>query len=359
MRDTLFGLAGGLLLCGALTAGAQAEDTIRWRMTTIVPETSNFYQLFALPLVKRVEELTDGRVVIEPYPAGIIAPSFEAHDAVLDGTADAVQAPPIHLVNRDPANALVGTIPGGMGPDALMHWMYQGGGKELLAEFRRETLGLHSIPAGLGGSELLAHAHKPIRTAEDLKGVKFRTAGAFAEILSEHFDAATTVVPGSEVYAMMERKAIDATEWSGPSENRVAGLQETAKYIMYPGSQTNAFFMEFAVKQETWDALPEDLQTKIEAAAQLATMDTLLAFDARDMEAWAELKKGRNEIVRIDDSLIQDIREAGRTWAYAKAEEQEAAGNPWMGRIADSYYAFYDNWLENAEFRAIDVKSAD
>src|SRR5690606_17230330 len=119
------------------------------------------------------------------------------------------------------------------------------------------------------------------------------------------------------------------------------------------------FFMEFAVKQETWDALPEDLQAKIEAAAQLATMDTLLAFDARDMQAWAELKQGRNEIVRIDDSLITGIREAARKWAYKKADEQEAAGNPWMRRIADSYYAFYDNWLDNAEFRAIDVKAAN
>lgn len=77
------------------------------------------------------------------------------------------------------------------------------------------------------------------------------------------------------------------------------------------------------------------------------------------MEAWAELKNGRNEIVRIDDSLINDIREAGRKWAFKKAEEQEAANNPWMRRIAESYYSFYDNWLENADFRAVDVKAVD
>ncbi|MEX2631262.1 MAG: TRAP transporter substrate-binding protein DctP [Tistlia sp.] len=345
-----------LVLLGFGASGAAAQETIKWKMNTWVPETSALYQLFALPLVKRVSELTDGRLEITPYPEGVIAPSLKAHEAVMDGTADAVQAPPILLYGRDPANAMFSVWPGGMGPDALYHWMYQGGGKELLAEFRAE-MGLHSIPSGLGGSELLGHSHVPIQTAEDLKGIKFRTLGAFATLLERYFEATPTVVPGSEVYAMMERKAIDAAEWSGPAENMISGLHETAKYVIYPGPQTNAFFMEFAVKQETWDALPEDLQTKVEAAAQLATMDTLLAFDARDMEAWAELKKGRNEILRLDDELIAKFRESGRALAFEVAKEQSEKGSDWMQRTADSYYAFYDNWLENAEFRAIDVQA--
>jgi TRAP-type mannitol/chloroaromatic compound transport system substrate-binding protein len=346
-----------VLLLTEVAQGQSPEEPIRWRMTTIAPETSAFYQLFAPPLVEHVKQLTDGRIEITPYPAGVIAPSFSAHDAVVDGTADAAQAPPIHLVSRDPVNAILGgAMPGGMGPDALMHWMYQGGGKELLAEQRREILGLHSIPAGMGGSELLGHCHKPIRTADDLKGVKFRTIGAFAEILEAFFGAAPTVVPGSEVYTMLERHAIDCAEWSGPAENTIAGLQETAKYIMYPGPQTNAFLMEFTVKKETWDALPADLQQKVEAAAMLASFETLLAFDARDIEAWEKLKQGDNEIVRLSDDLIAAFRDAGRQWAFEKAKEQAANGNPWMEEAAKSYFSFYDNWLENADFRAIDIR---
>jgi TRAP-type mannitol/chloroaromatic compound transport system substrate-binding protein len=354
MRRTTTALALALFATTGLQAAAQ--ERIEWRMTTIVPETSAFYQLFALPLVERVRQLTDGRVEITPYPAGVIAPSFSAHDAVADGTADAVQAPPVHLVSRDPTNALLGTIPGGMGPSALLHWHFQAGGKELLAEHRRATMGLHSLVAGLAGTELLGHAHVPIRTAEDLRGVRFRTIGAFADVLEQDFGAAPTVVPGSEVYSMMERRAIDAAEWSGPAENMIAGLQETARYIMYPGPQTNAWIMEFAVKAETWDALSPELQSKIEAAATLATLDSMLAFEAADIEAWGQLKAGNNEIVRLDDELIAQMREAGRRWAHARADEEDAKGNPFMRRATESYFGFLDNWLENADFRHIDVR---
>jgi TRAP-type mannitol/chloroaromatic compound transport system substrate-binding protein len=339
-------------------SSAQAAEKIQWRMNTWVPETSMLYQLFALPFVQRVSELTDGEVTITPYPTGVITPALKAHEAVLDGTADCVQAPPILLYGRDPTNAMFSVWPGGMGPEALMHWMYQGGGKELLAQFRREKMGLHSIPSGIGGSELLGHAHKPIRNASDLKGVKFRTLGAFATVLKDHFGAVPTVVPGPEVYTAMERKAIDAAEWSGPSENLTMALQETAKYIMYPGPQTNAFFMEFAIKAETWDKLPDRLKRKIEAAAKLATLDTMLAFDARDMEAWKKLKAGKNEIVRLDDALIEKFRVDSRALAMKIAAEEKAKGNPWMERVAQSYYASYDHWLQNAEYRHIDVKRA-
>jgi TRAP-type mannitol/chloroaromatic compound transport system substrate-binding protein len=353
-RSAVFTLIGVAL---ATTPSAHAQnEPIQWRMNTWVPETSALYRHFALPLVDRVRELTDGRIEITPYPAGVITPSLQAHDAVLDGTADLVQAPPILLYGRDPTSAMFSVWPGGMGPDALMHWMYQGGGKELLAEHRRATLGLHSLPSGMGATELLGHCSKPIRTAEDLEGVKFRTMGAFADVLGQYFGAAPTVVPGSEVYTMLERHAIDCAEWSGPAENLNTGLQETTRYILYPGPQTNAFFMELAMKAETWDALPADLQGKLEAATTLATIDTLLAFDARDIEAWARLKASDNEVIRLSDELVAKFRQAGRDLAFKRAAAEKKNGNPWMERVVQSYYGFYDGWLENADFRAVDVR---
>jgi TRAP-type mannitol/chloroaromatic compound transport system substrate-binding protein len=243
-----------------------------------------------------------------------------------------------------------------MGPEALSQWMWNGGGKELLAEHRRETMGLHSIPCGLGATELFAHSHKPLRTVEDFKGVKFRTAGSFADVLTA-MGASPTVVPGGEVYTMLERQAIDATEWSGPSENIKAGLHEIAKYIIYPGVHTNAFFQEFAISAEKWDAIPENLQQKIEAACRLSSLDTLMAFDAKDRKAWVEMTSGKNEIIRLDDATIDRIRELGRKWVYDRVAEQEAAGNHWMKRIADSYFAFYDDWMANTPYRAVDYRA--
>lgn len=352
-------LGAGMLVGATLTAavaGSAEAQTVRWRMTQAFPDTSNFYTLFALPFIERVKLLTDGQVVIQPFPAGVIAPSFQAYDAVMEGTADAGQSSAVYIVNRDPANAILNVFPGGMGPEALSQWMWKGGGKELLAGHRRETMGLHSIPAGLGATELFAHSRRKIQTLEDFKGLKFRTAGSFADVLKE-MGAVPTVVPGNEVYTMLERGAIDAAEWSGPAENLKIGLQETSRFISYPGVHTNAFFQEFFIKASTWDKLPKATQDKIEAAAMLSSMDTLMAFDALDREAWKKMRAGKNEINRLDDAVVVRIRELGRKWVLDKAAEQTAAGKPWMKRIADSYFKFHDDWLENAEYRAIDQKA--
>ncbi|ULB09745.1 TRAP transporter substrate-binding protein DctP [Cereibacter azotoformans] len=346
-------VAAAILL---LAGPASAQDPVTWRMTHAFAETSTFYQLFALPFAERVAQLTDGQVVIQPYPAGVIAPSFEAYDAVLDGAADAVQSSAVNIVNRDPANALFSTFPGGMGPEALWQWMWYGGGRELLAEHRRETMDLHALPCGMGATELFAQSHKPLKTLADFQGVKFRTVGSFADVLTA-IGAAPTVVPGDEVYTMLERGAIDAAEWGSPSENLKAGLHETAKYIIYPGVHTNAFFQEFAVRAELWDALSPELQGKVTAACELSSMDTLAAFDALDRKAWAELKQGNNEIVRLDDEVVERIREEGRKWIYARADEGDASGNPWVRKVAESYFAFYDDWIGNTSFRAVDHRA--
>ncbi len=353
----IYGLLCSTAMLAAIAAApASAQDTQhKWRMTSHVPETSIIWDFYISNVAKRITDLTDGEIEVTPYPAGVIAPPFEAVSAVQDGTADALNIPLIYLVNQDPANGILGALPGGMSAETLFHWMYKGGGKELLAEFHEATLGIHSLPCGIGASELFGHAHKPIRTAEDLKGIKFRTSGPMADVLQEYFDAAPTVVPGSEVYTMLERAGIDIAEWSGPADNLGMGFHEVAEYIMYPGPQVNAFFHFFAVSKDTWDGLPDRLKYKVEAACQLASVDGLLSFDAADIEAWKKIKQGKNQLVRIDDSLIAAFRDAARAWSMKRAEEQKAQGNEWTEKIANAYWDFYDNWRQNTEYRYIDT----
>ena len=50
------------------------------------------------------------------------------------------------------------------------------------------------------------------------------------------------------------------------------------------------------------------------------------------------------------------FRKAGRDWAAKMAAEQTAKGNPWMERIAASYFAFQDKWIAAADIRVLDTK---
>ncbi|GAJ17403.1 unnamed protein product, partial [marine sediment metagenome] len=69
----------------------------------------------------------------------------------------------------------------------------------------------------------------PIYGLEDLKGVKFRSAGAFARCL-EAVGAKTVWFPGSEIYSGLASGLIEAVSYECPYTMYEMGLNEVTKY---------------------------------------------------------------------------------------------------------------------------------
>ncbi|MAW86838.1 TRAP transporter substrate-binding protein DctP [Nitratireductor rhodophyticola] len=340
-----------LALVGAVafaTFGAQAQE-VTWRVPTSVPEGSPFYVNFLERFADNVGLLTDGAVEIQPFGAGILVPALQVYDGVKDGIVEAGHSTPSYLVNQDPVNAIFAGFPGGMGPEAYSTWIFEEGGKEKLAEIRAEE-GLKSLVVGIGSSEIMAHANKPIKSAADLKGLKYRTSGPWAEVMRDYFDAVPTVVPPGEIYTLLERKGVDAIEWGPPSGNLPEGFHEAAPYIVVPGVHQPTFLWEVVVKQETWDALDEALRAKIEAAAELTTLQSLVHFYDQDMKAMETLRASKAEVIELDAAFQKELSDAGRDWIKKTAEAQKAEGKPRMAEILEGYLAYEDRWAEQSGY---------
>ncbi len=323
-------------------SGANAAD-VTWRVPTSVPEGSPFYQNFLERFATNVKVITSGRVEIQPFGAGVIVPALKVFDAVQDGVVEAGHSTSSYLVNQDPINAIFAGFPGGMGPDAYKAWLYQGGGKERLEKLRAQQ-GLKTMIVGIGSSEILAHANKPIRSAEDLKGLKYRTSGAWAEVMRDYFGAVPTVVPPGETYTLLQRKGVDAVEWAPPSANMPEGFHQAAKYIVVPGVHQPTFMWEVVVKQDTWNKVPQDLKPLVEAAAQLTTEQSLDFFYDADMKAMEKYRSGRNEVITLDASFIKQLSDAGYDWMRKTANAQKAAGKPQMAEVLADYEGYHRRW---------------
>lgn len=348
------GIAASVAMLGAATlfspADAGAQD-IKWKMTTFAQVPSIFHTNTMVPFVERVAEITEGKVQIEHVAAGVIAPPFQAYDAVIQGLAETANSTPLYAVNKDPANTFWAGHPGGMVPEQLFGWSYAAGGNDLLAEFRRAEMKLHAIPTSIIPDEMWI-AHAPITKIEDLKGKKMRTAGVWAQILPK-FGAIGTAVPGDEVYVMFERKAFDMMEWSGPAENITMGFHQAGKYLIIPGAHFSGGIFDFVIGQERWDGLPEKVRKQINTAAKLALFDSHILMMRDDIAAFEKMRASkRNEILQLERSTIEAVHKAGREWAMEKAKEQSGKGNQWMQKVADSYYGYLDNWNENAVYRS-------
>jgi TRAP-type mannitol/chloroaromatic compound transport system substrate-binding protein len=350
---------GGILLAVTvlvlIVAPVQAQQ-YKWRMPTFGSETSSYFVLMAQPFAKLVKELTDGKVDITVYPAGVLAPIFKIHEAVNDGLVEVAHVPPVFLGTKDPTNAIITQYPGGLGTDALLAWEYYGGGYELLQQHRREVLKLHSMLVGAGPTEFFAHSHVPIRKVQDLKNLKYRTLGNNAAIVKDFFGASPTVVPFTELYSMLEKKSIDLLEFSTPSDNMDMAFHEVAKYIIYPGIQAPCYAFEVVMTLDRWNSLPKDIQRKLEIAAKTVTMDSLLAGQHKDLLTMQKLEKGKNEWIKLDEQFQAEFRKAARKWMWDRAAEEKAKGNLWPEKIAKSYFDFQDFWEKYSKYMSVNYR---
>lgn len=332
----------------ALSVTAYAAE-ITWKVPTSVPEGSPFYKTFLERFAAHTKTLTGDRVEIQPFGAGVIVPALKVFEAVQDGIVEAGHSTSSYLVNQNPINAIFAGFPGGMGPQAYTAWLYEGGGKELLDDLRAKQ-GLKTLIVGIGSTEIMAHSNKPIRMKEDLKGLKYRTSGAWAEVMRDYFGAVPTVVPAGETYTLLQRKGVDAVEWATPFSNKPEGFHQAAKYIVIPGVHQPTFMWELVMKQETWNKLPDDLKPLLESAAVLTTLESTTKFYDLDMKAMQEYRNGRNEVISLDKEFIKELGEAGNTWINKIANQQEEQGDPTMRKVLDSYETYHKRWKDQNDY---------
>ncbi|MFC0266774.1 TRAP transporter substrate-binding protein DctP [Kushneria aurantia] len=348
MKNTRLANLACVAASAFFTANAFAAE-VTWRVPTSVPAGSPFYENFLERFASNVSLLTNERVEIQPYGAGVIVPALQVYEAVKEGTVEAGHSTPSYLVNQDPINSIFAGFPGGMGPETYVNWIYEGGGKEALTELRASE-GLHSLIVGIGSTEVFAHANKEITGPDDLKGLKYRTSGPWAEVMRDYYGAVPTVVPPGETYTLLQRKGVDAVEWATPSSNQPEGFHEAAKYIVVPGVHQPTFLWEVFMKQETWNSLPEDLKPLLEAAAKLTTYEALSNFYDNDIQAMEEYRSGRNEVITLDDAFVDELSARGQDWIANKADEQNEAGSSNMLDLLEDYNEYKERWENNKDY---------
>jgi TRAP-type mannitol/chloroaromatic compound transport system substrate-binding protein len=332
-------IGAGVVMAGAKPARAQAK-TVRWRMATSWPTGIPLFTHMAKVLSDVVHKISGGRFIIDTFPAGAIAPALEITDAVRRGVCQIGHLWPGYDIGVHPASCLLGGYAGSPNSEVKIHWLYQSDGYKLWQDFRREKFEVVAFPGGLRPTEVFAHSHKPIRTLADLKGIKFRTVGAWADILPK-LGASVVTLPGGEVLPALERKVIDATEWACPGENLPMGFHEVARFIIIPGVHQPCAPFEYVINPKAWDELPEDLKAIVETAAKVTTLESWTKIGALDMGAMEVFKKRGNVIIELAPEVQAAAYKLGREWAD---QQVAAAKDPWFKRILDSQRKFEEGW---------------
>ena len=244
--------AAVILAGGAASAQQNIRTATSWPGG---PHLEHFAQGFS----KQADALTGGKVKFQIFPAGTIGSPLKITETVQKKVAQAGHSWPGYDWGIDKAAAIFGGYVGSPPAEALLHWVYAAGGIELWREWRMEKFGVVGIPCGAHSDEIHMHSRKPVRTSGDLKGLKLRTSGAWAEIATA-LGASTVILPGAEVYPALERGVVDAIEWATPGINLGLGFHKVAKYVILPGVHQPGAVLS-ALSDSLVDGNPESFAT--------------------------------------------------------------------------------------------------
>jgi TRAP-type mannitol/chloroaromatic compound transport system substrate-binding protein len=313
---------------------AQGPVSMRWQSTW--PAKDIFHE-YALDFAKKVNDMTGGELKIEVLPAGAVVPAFQLLDAVSKGVLDGGHGVLVYHYGKQTALALWGSGPGfGMDANMLLAWHKYGGGKELLAKLYN-SIGANvvSFPYGPMPTQPLGWFKKPVTSAEDFKGLKFRTVGISIDVFTG-LGAAVNALPGGEIVSAMDRGLLDAAEFNNASSDRTLGFADVSKVCMLQSYHQNAEQFEITFNKTKYDALPEKMRAIIAYAVDAASADMSWKAIDRYSQDYVELQtKDKVKFYKTPDAILKLQLEA-----YDEAVKKKAAENPLFKEILESQLTF-------------------
>lgn len=334
-RRQFLAVAGASAIAAPAVVKAQAPIVLRFQSAW---PTRDIFHEFALDFAKKVNELASGRMRVEMLPSGAVVKPFDVLDAVHRGQVDGGHAVCAYWSNKNSALSLFGTAPAlGFDSNLFLAWMEHGGGRQLYTELLRKTLKLNveGILYGPMGPQALGWFRKPIRDADDLRGMRFRAVGLVADLLRE-MGAQPVRLAGQEIVQALERGYVDAAEFNNPSSDRALGFADAAKVCYMQSFHQPAEVFEVLINKRRYDALPAALRAVFRYAAQAASAE--MAWKAADRFS-ADYHEMRSRMgvrfLKTPESVLTAQLEAWRRVVQTKSQE-----NPDFARIFQSQQAF-------------------
>jgi len=305
-------LKAGAGAAAGVTAAVAMPQISRAQTVTLKMQgswgASDIFNEMAQEYVKRVEDMAGGRLKIDYLVSGAVVKAFQVQDAVHKGVLDAGHTVTAYWYGKHKAASLFGTGPVfGANANEILAWIHKGGGKDMYRELVQDILSLNLVGffAMPMPTQPLGWFKKQIKSAEDLKGLKYRTVGLATDIM-QGMGLSVAQLPGGEIVPALERGVIEAFEYNNPTSDSRFGAQDVSKIYMMGSYHQAAEFFEIIFNKSKFESLPKEHQAILEYSAEAASTSNF----ATAMENYSrDLQKLINEngvnVYRTPESVLQ------------------------------------------------------
>lgn len=330
-RRTLAGALAAFTAPG-LAAPALSQGLVRWRMVTAWPRDLPGAGASAARLAQRIGQLTEGRLTVELFAAGELAPPQAGMAAVMEGRAELAHDLASAYLARSPAFAFFTAVP--MGLTAREHQAWLIGGGQALWDELCSPFGIRAFAAGNTGAHLAGWFRREVDEAQGFRGLRIRIAGLGAQVM-ERLGATVVPLSGAEIVPALQAGTLDAASFLGPLNDVALGLHRAAPVCYWPGFHEPQAVLQLQVGTEAFSGLQPGQRAAIQAAAAEENLRALAEFDIGSRKALAVALGSGARLRQMPTSLVQAI---GRAAGVVLAD-LAAGGDAMTQRVAASYFA--------------------
>lgn len=287
-------IAAGLAAAGAFATSTASADELS--LAYFMGPKHPMNKGVMTPFGDKLAELSGGKLTIKQFPGGALnkVPPKQ-YSILLSGVADVVFALPGFTADVFPKTNVIG-MPGVCSSAVTCTEALQRARGELEQEFNAKVIAIWS-----NAPPVLITKDKPVRTLEDLKGLKLRVTSKASVPIVEALGATAIAQPITVVNQNLANGVIDGI-LVDPSAIGSFKLHEPANYVTtwFPGSGS-AFVL--LMNKDVYNKLSDEEKGWVDAAANAdLSLDAGAAYQRSSVRGFSIAVKAGNEMIELSDA---------------------------------------------------------
>tara|TARA_R110002073_G_scaffold11117_8_gene51331 strand:- start:4915 stop:5955 length:1041 start_codon:yes stop_codon:yes gene_type:complete len=245
----------------AASAGAAAAQEVTLRMHQFLPPQANVPALVLDVWADTIERESEGRIKIERFPAMALGGTPpELMDQVIDGIADIAWTVNGFTPGRFPRSEVF-ELPFFLNDARAASYAYWQLAQEEMAS--ADYADVQLLATWVHGPGMI-HTNVPVRTPEDLRGLKIRGGSRMVNDLLTRLGAEPVGMPVTMIPEALTRGVIDGTTipWEVTTSLRVPEL--VTNHTEFEGTSLYVLTFTLSMNREVYESLPDDLRQIID-----------------------------------------------------------------------------------------------
>jgi TRAP-type C4-dicarboxylate transport system substrate-binding protein len=288
--------------------------------------------VLAADFCKEIKERTKGRVEIQFYAGGTLTTATKIYQGVVSGISDIGLTNISYNRGRFPATELLDLplgFPSGYVNTHVVNDFYE---KFKPKDFDKvHVLYLHAC-----GPNVLYTVKKPVKTLDDLKGLKIGCRGRIADI-AKALGATPVGTDIADYYEGMTRGVIDGA-FNPMNTLKDWKLGEIVKYATTPWKVGSMYTFYVVINKDKWNSFPEDIKKIFNEVSAEWIERTGLSWNRNEIAGAKFLKDNGGSIITLSEQEMSKWQKAVEPVISGYIKELEKMG--YKKNDIDSYINF-------------------